>query len=169
MLEREECTVLAGVPSSFQLLLRASTFGQRALPSLRLIQQAGGKLPPVLIEELLAAKPAAKLFVMYGQTEATARLSYLPPDLLQEKLGSIGKGIPGVELRVLDQNGKPVPPGGQAEIYATAANIAPGYHEDPAGSSAKFTSYALHTRDLAVLDDDGYIFVANRRDHFIKS
>ena len=82
LLEREECTVFAGVPSSFQLLLRASTFAQRALPSLRLIQQAGGKLPPVLIEELLAAKPAAQLFVMYGQTEATARLSYLPPDKL---------------------------------------------------------------------------------------
>src|SRR6185437_15830875 len=100
LLEREECTVLAGVPSSFQLLLRASTFAQRALPSLRLIQQAGGKLPPVLIAELVAAKPAAKLFVMYGQTEATARLSYLPPDKLSAKPGSIGNGIPGVRLRV---------------------------------------------------------------------
>src|SRR5690242_13627070 len=61
VLQQEECTVFAGVPSSFQLLLRASTFARRALPSLRLIQQAGGKLPPVLIEELLAAKPAANL------------------------------------------------------------------------------------------------------------
>ena len=169
LLEREECTVLAGVPSSFQLLLRASTFTQRALPSLRLIQQAGGKLPPVLIEELLAAKPTAKLFVMYGQTEATARLSYLPPDKLPDKPGSIGKGIPGVELRVLDENGEPVPPGERGEIYATGANISPGYYDDPEGSAAKFTPYGLRTGDLAVVDEDGYIFIVDRRDDFIKS
>jgi len=169
LLEREECTVLAGVPSSFQLLLRASTFARRALPSLRLIQQAGGKLPPVLIEELLAAKPAAKLFVMYGQTEATARLSYLPPDMLRKKPGSVGKGIPGVELRVLNENCNPVAPGDRGEIYATGANISPGYYEDPEGSVAKFTPYGLRTGDLAVVDDDGYIFIVDRRDDFIKS
>ena len=169
LLEREECTVLAGVPSSFQLLLRASTFARRTLPSLRLIQQAGGKLPPVLIEELLAAKPAAKLFVMYGQTEATARLSYLPPDKLRKKPGSVGRGIPGVELRVLNENGDPVAPGDRGEIYATGANISPGYYEDPEGSTAKFTPYGLRTGDLAVVDDDGYIFIVDRRDDFIKS
>ena len=169
MLEREECTVLAGVPSSFQLLLRASTFAQRTLSSLRLIQQAGGKLPPVLIEEMLAAKPAAKLFVMYGQTEATARLSYLPPDKLLEKPGSIGKGIPGVELRVLNENGEPVRPGLRGEIYATGANISPGYYADPEGSVAKFTPWGLRTGDLAVVDDDGYVFIVDRRDDFIKS
>jgi long-chain acyl-CoA synthetase len=169
LLEQEECTVLAGVPSSFQLLLRASTFAQRALPSLRLIQQAGGKLPPVLIEELLAAKPAARLFVMYGQTEATARLSYLPPVKLRDKPGSIGKGIPGVELRVLNENGEQVRPGERGEIYATGANISPGYYEDPEGSAAKFTPYGLRTGDLAVVDDDGDIFIVDRRDDFIKS
>lgn len=169
VLEREECTVLAGVPSSFQLLVRASTFAQRALPSLRLIQQAGGKLPPVFVEELLAAKPAAKLFVMYGQTEATARLSYLPPDKLVKKPGSIGKGIPGVELRVLSHNGEPVRPGQQGEIYATGANICPGYYQDPEGTAEKFTPYGLRTGDLAVVDEDGDIFIVDRRDDFIKS
>jgi long-chain acyl-CoA synthetase len=169
LLDREGCTVLAGVPSSFQLLLRASTFGKRALPSLRLIQQAGGKLPPVLIEELLAAKPAAKLFVMYGQTEATARLSYLPPDKLRDKPGSVGNGIPGVELQVLNESGKPVRPGERGEIYATGANISPGYFGDPEGSVTKFTPYGLRTGDLAVTDDDGDIFIVDRRDDFIKS
>jgi acyl-CoA synthetase (AMP-forming)/AMP-acid ligase II len=169
LIEREECTVFAGVPSSFQLLLRASTFAQRALPSLRLIQQAGGKLPQVLIEELLAAKPMVQLFIMYGQTEATARLSYLPPDKLLEKPGSIGKGIPGVNLRVLNQHGEPVRPGERGEIYATGANICPGYYKDPEGSVAKFTPYGLRSGDLAVIDDDGYIFIVDRRDDFIKS
>jgi acyl-CoA synthetase (AMP-forming)/AMP-acid ligase II len=169
LFEREGCTILAGVPSSFQQLLRASTFGKRDLPSLRLIQQAGGKLPPVLIEELLAVKPAAKLFVMYGQTEATARLSYLPPDKLRDKTGSIGNGIPGVELRVLNESGEPVRPGERGEIYATGANISPGYFGDPEGSVTKFTPWGLRTGDLAVLDDDGDIYVVDRRDDFIKS
>jgi long-chain acyl-CoA synthetase len=169
LLEREQCTVFAGVPSSFQLLLRASSFTQRALPSLRLIQQAGGKLSPVLIEELLAAKPAAELFVMYGQTEATARLSYLPPGKLRDKPGSIGRGIPGVELRVLSESGRPVRPGEQGEIYATGANISPGYHGDPEGSAVKFTPSGLRTGDLAVMDDDGDIFIVDRQDDFIKS
>jgi acyl-CoA synthetase (AMP-forming)/AMP-acid ligase II len=169
LLEREECTVFAGVPSSFQLLLRASTFAQRKLPSLRLIQQAGGKLSPVLIEELVTARPTAKLFIMYGQTEATARLSYLPPAKLQEKLGSIGRGIPGTELRVLNENAEPVLPGEIGEIYATGANISPGYYEDADGSALKFTPRGLRTGDLAVVDDDGYIFIVDRQDDFIKS
>lgn len=169
VLEREGCTVFAGVPSTFQWLLRASTFAERALPSLRLIQQAGGKLPAVLVDELLAAQPAAELFVMYGQTEATARLSYLPPDQVLAKSGSIGKGIPGVQLRVLGDDGDAVPPGERGEIYARGANVSPGYFEDPQGSAAKFTSWGLRTGDLAVVDDDGYIYIVDRRDDFIKS
>ncbi len=102
LLESTESTGFAGVPSTFQLLLRNTSFPNRKLSSLRKVQQAGGKLPVVFIEELKAALPQSQLFIMYGQTEATARLSYLPPDKLEEKLGSIGKGIPGVTLRVLD-------------------------------------------------------------------
>jgi long-chain acyl-CoA synthetase len=169
LLEREECTVLAGVPSSFQLLLRASTFAERALPFLRIVQQAGGKLPPIQVEELLAAQPSARLFLMYGQTEATARLSYLPPDRILEKPGSIGRGIPGVTLTVVGDDGEPVAPGERGEIYAQGANISPGYYGDPEGSAAKFTSRGLRTGDVAVVDDDGYLFVVDRRDDFIKS
>ena len=169
LLERERCTGFAGVPSSFQLLLRASSFTSRALPSLRLIQQAGGKLHPVLIEELVAAKPQVRLFVMYGQTEATARLSYLPPDKVLEKLGSIGRGIPGVELRVVDEHGEPVPPGVTGEIVAHGANISPGYFGDPEQTAAKFPAGDLRTGDLAVVDDDGYIYVVDRKDDFIKT
>ena len=98
-------------------------FASRPLPSLRLVQQAGGKLSPTLIEELRAAQPQARLFVMYGATEATARLSYLPPELLSDKLGSIGRGIPAVDLRVLDDRGRAVRPGERGEIFATGGRI----------------------------------------------
>ncbi len=169
MLEEQGCTVFAGVPSSFQLLLRATSFASRELPSLRIIQQAGGRLSPVLVDELVAAKPGAKVFVMYGQTEATARLSYLPPEKLRTKSGSIGSGIPGVELRVLGDDMEPVAAGEIGEIYARGANISPGYYGDPQGSLAKITPYGLRTGDLAVADSDGDIFIVDRRDDFIKS
>ncbi len=169
LIERERCTGFAGVPSSYQLLLRASSFVSRELPSLRLLQQAGGKLSPVLVEELVAAKPRARLFVMYGQTEATARLSYLPPDQVLAKLGSIGRGIPGVELRLVDEDGVPVPPGRTGEIIAHGENVSPGYVADPEGTAAKFPGGDLRTGDLAVADEDGYLYVVDRVDDFIKS
>jgi len=169
MMEREACTGFAGVPSSFQLLLRISTFKTRSLPALRLIQQAGGKLHRVLIEELVAAKTAARIFIMYGQTEATARLSFLPPEDLARKMGSIGKGIPGVTLRVLREDGLPVEPGQVGEIMASGRNISPGYLNDPAANAERFKGSILHTGDLATVDDEGYIYVVDRKDDFIKS
>ncbi|HQR25733.1 MAG TPA: AMP-binding protein [Nocardioides sp.] len=169
LVECERCTGFAGVPSTFQMLLRASSFRTRELPSLRLIQQAGGKLSPVLIEELVEAQPSASLFVMYGQTEATARLSYLPPELVLEKLGSIGKGIPGVSLRVQDESGRPVAPGETGEIFACGANISPGYLDEPQASESKFPAGELRTGDLATVDEDGFIYIVDRVDDFIKS
>jgi long-chain acyl-CoA synthetase len=169
MMESAGCTGFAGVPSSFHLLLRISTFKKRSLPRLRLIQQAGGKLHDVLIKELIAAKPKAKVYVMYGQTEATARLSYLPPELLPIKLGSIGRGIPGVELRVLGEDGCQVQPGGVGEVVARGESISPGYFRDPEATAEKFVEGALRTGDLATLDEEGYISIVDRKDDFIKS
>ncbi len=168
-IETDGCTGLAGVPSTFQLLLRASSFKSRELSSLRLVQQAGGKLSPVLVEELVAAKPGVEFFVMYGQTEATARLSYLPPADVLEKSGSIGRGIPGVELRVVDEAGNAVAPGVTGEIVARGDNVSPGYFEDPEASAAKFGGGLLHTGDLAVVDSDGFVYIVDRKDDFIKS
>jgi long-chain acyl-CoA synthetase len=166
---REECTGFAGVPSSFQLLLRASSYATRPLPSLQRVQQAGGRLAPALIRELAAAQPSSQVFVMYGQTEATARLSYLPPRLLEEKMGSVGCGIPGVGLSVVNEAGAPVSPGRIGEVFARGASISPGYYNDPAETSQKFPDGCLRTGDLATVDDDGFIYIMGRRGDFIKS
>jgi acyl-CoA synthetase (AMP-forming)/AMP-acid ligase II len=169
LMESAGCTGFAGVPSSFQLLLRNSTFPRRETPTLRKIQQAGGKLHSVLIDELVKAKPQARVFVMYGQTEATARLSYLPPEQLATKLGSIGRGIPGVSLKVLSEDGNPVKPGEVGEIIAYGDNISPGYFQDSEASAEKFMRGAMRTGDLATVDEDGYLFVVDRKSDFIKS
>lgn len=168
-LQSGECTVFAGVPSIFHTLLRNSSFVHRALPHLRIIQQAGGRLPPALLRELLAAPHKANVFVMYGQTEATARLSALDPAMLMSKPGSIGRGIPGVQLRVVDDQGNPVAPGQVGEIRARGENISPGYLADPEGTARKMPDGELRTGDLATIDDEGYIYVVDRADDFIKT
>ena len=106
---------------------------------------------------------------MYGQTEATARLSYLPPQLLITKLGSIGMGIPGVTLKVLKDSGEQVKVGEIGEIVASGDNISPGYLNDPDESSKKFRNGELFTGDLATVDEDGYIYIVDRKSDFIKS
>lgn len=106
---------------------------------------------------------------MYGQTEATARLSYLPPELLTGKLGSIGRGIPGVALKVLDGAGAQVEPGQTGEIVAWGDNISPGYWCDAEATAEKFVHGALRTGDLATVDQDGFIFIVDRKSDFIKS
>lgn len=167
-MERTGCTGLAGVPSTYQILLRNSSLPRRRLPALRKIQQAGGKLANVCIEELRTVLPLAKLFIMYGQTEATARLSYLPPEHLATRLGSIGRGMPGVDLRVLRPDGSPAAVGEVGEIVARGDNIALGYWDDAEQTADSFRDGALWTGDLARVDEDGFIFVVDRAKDFIK-
>ena len=88
-------------------------------------------MPNKYIQMIVDAFPEKDFYVMYGATEATARLSYLPPHLAREKMGSIGKGIPGVTLNVMNSDGVPVKPGEVGEITAIGDNIMKGYYNDP--------------------------------------
>lgn len=167
-IQRDACTGFAGVPSSYQLLLRASSFTTTPLPTLRHMQQAGGRLPQPQLDQVARAQPHARLFVMYGATEATARMSYLPPELREERPGSIGRGLPGVTLSVVDDELRPVPTGSVGEVFARGENIAKGYWKDPEGTSDKFVDGGLRTGDLAYADDDGFVYIVDRKADFIK-
>ena len=168
-LKKYHCTGFAGVPSHFQILLRKSkSFAHTDFPDLRYLTQAGGKLYDAFIREFAQTFPDKKFYVMYGQTEATARLSYLPPELLTEKMGSIGKGIPGVTLDVFDADDRPVKPGEVGEIVARGDNIMIGYLNDPKGSRETLRNGWLHTGDLAKKDRDGFIFLVARKKEIIK-
>jgi acyl-CoA synthetase (AMP-forming)/AMP-acid ligase II len=168
-LDQHRCTGFAGVPSTYQLLMRASSLLTRPLPSVRHLQQAGGKLAPALVDELVAAQPGARVFVMYGQTEATARLSYLPPGDLDRHRGSIGRGVPGLRLRVVDEQDRDVAPGDVGEIVASGPSITKGYWNDPEATAMKFRGGLLRTGDLGTVDEDGYVYIVDRVADFIKS
>ncbi|MHA1720717.1 MAG: class I adenylate-forming enzyme family protein [Promethearchaeota archaeon] len=167
-INEKKCTVFAGVPSTYQILLRRSPLKKMTFPTLRLIQQAGGKLANTFISELREALPNTQIFIMYGQTEATARLSYLPPDLLDTKLGSIGKGIPNTILEVLNKEGKPVKPGEIGELVASGDNITLGYWKDPETTAKTFRNGKLYTGDIGTVDDEGYIFLTDREKNILK-
>lgn len=167
MLETQ-CTGFAGVPSHFQILLRTSGLRCKSFPMLRHIQQAGGCLAPQFIRELRDALPTTKIFIMYGQTEATARLSYLPPEFLDTKLGSIGKGIPGVRLRVVNDSGEIVSCGEVGEIVAEGENVTRGYWAALRETAETFRNGRLHTGDLATVDADGFIYIVDRKKNFLK-
>jgi len=164
-----ECTGFSGVPSTFQILINKTHFLSEEFPSLRYFTQAGGQLPNKYIQLIVDAFPQKEFFVMYGATEATARLSYLPPHLVKEKMGSIGKGIPGVTLEVLDRNGLPIKPGEIGEITAMGDNIMKGYYNDPEGTAVAVRDGRYYTGDLATVDEDGYIYVVGRSKNIIKS
>ena len=163
-----ECTGFAGVPSHFQILLRKSSLPRKKFPHLRYLQQAGGHLAPSFVRELREVLPETRVFIMYGQTEATARLSYLPPELQESKPGSIGKGIPGVQLRVVNEAQIDVRPGELGEIVATGENVTLGYWRAADETAQSFRDGVLHTGDLATVDEDGFIYVLDRAKDFLK-
>lgn len=164
-----KCTGFAGVPSHFQILLRKSdSFKQTRFPDLKYVTQAGGKLAPIFIDEFREAHPETRFVVMYGQTEATARLSWLPPEVYDQRKGSMGRGIPGVELRVVNENGELIRPGETGEVIARGDNIMMGYFADEEGTKNAIRNGWLYTGDLGTVDEDGYIYLTARSKEIIK-
>lgn len=164
-----KCTGFAGVPSHFQILLRKSdNFKTTKFPDLKYVTQAGGKLAPIFIDEFRNSHPEITFIVMYGQTEATARLSYLPPELYEAKKGSMGKGIPGVELKVVNEKGEKIKPGEIGEVIARGDNIMLGYFGDEEGTKSTIRNGWLFTGDLGTIDEDDYIYLTARKKEIIK-
>jgi acyl-CoA synthetase (AMP-forming)/AMP-acid ligase II len=167
-IRKYSCTGFAGVPSTFQILLRMTDLSKSQIPSLKYITQAGGKLPDACILELADTLKGVDIIVMYGQTEATARLSYLPPECVRAKMGSIGRGIPGVRLQVLGKNGKPVKPGETGEIAASGGSVMKGYLNDHVATGQVLKNGLLYTGDIGTVDEDGFIYVLAREKNIIK-
>lgn len=167
-LTAEDCTGFAGVPLTFEILRRQVDLRSMALGSLRYMTQAGGSMAPATAAWLRDAIKPAELYIMYGQTEATARLTYLPPDRASTKSGSIGIPVPGVEVRVVDESGRAVPAGTVGEVEARGDNVTPGYWNDPEATARIIRDGWLRTGDLGYLDADGYLYHRGRVKEILK-
>lgn len=166
---RHRATGFSGVPSTFSLLLDRGDLAAHDLGSLRYVTQAGGAMSPALAARVCEAFPKARLFVMYGQTEATSRLTYLPPERLVDKPGSVGRPLRGVRLRVVDEAGRDVAAGIEGDVLAQGPNVMLGYWNAPGETARVLRDGWLHTGDRGHLDEDGFLYLAGRRSDMIKT
>jgi acyl-CoA synthetase (AMP-forming)/AMP-acid ligase II len=162
------CTSFAGVPTVYNILLRRSHLRSIALPSLRRFLQAGGPLAPESVKALRAIVPSAEFLVMYGQTEATARISCLPPEHLDEKMGSAGLPLDNLVIRIVDDRGHELANRQNGEIQVSGPSICVGYLDDPEATQRKFDHGWLRTGDLGFRDEEGYIWIKGRTGEFMK-
>ena len=167
-MQSQGVTGFAGVPSTFAFLLHRSPVASMTFPALRYVTQAGGPMAPAHIREWRAAMPSVPFYVMYGATEAGARLTFLDPSELDRRPGSIGKAIPNVELRVITEDGRTAAPREVGELVARGSNISPGYWNHPDETRAAFSGGAYRTGDLAYADEDGFFYLVGRRHEMLK-
>ena len=168
-MEKENVTGFSGVPSNFMILMHKSTFTSRKFKHLRYFTQAGGPMAPEVIKRLIGAFPDKEIYIMYGQTEASPRISYLPPNRLNEKIGSVGIPVPGVKISIVNNHGKEVGSGKIGEIVVTGDNVMMGYWGKPKEQKEVLKDGRLFTEDLARKDEDGFIYIVGRKKEIIKS
>ncbi|MCP5055405.1 MAG: acyl--CoA ligase [bacterium] len=162
------CTSFAGVPTAYRFLEDRSGLFSRSLPSMRRFLQAGGPLGFDVVERYRVAFPQAAFYVMYGQTEATARITSLRIEDDEYPAGYVGELLPGLEARVVGEDGADVGPGELGELCVRGGSITSGYWENPAKTAERFSGGWLHTGDLVVQDSGGGIAIRGRKGGFLK-
>lgn len=169
--KQEKATSFGGVPYTYEMLKKLRIF-KMDLPSLKTMTQAGGKLTTELHREFaeFAAKTGRNFVVMYGQTEATARMAYLPAERSLEKAGSMGIAIPGGEFILIDANGQEIQEEGSiGELVYIGKNVTLGYAQDRKDlAKGDERKGRLETGDMARRDSDGYYYIAGRKKRFLK-
>jgi len=164
-------TSYSGVPFAFETIRKLAIW-KRPMPSLRTLTMAGGMPGKDLVrffDDTLRSL-GKKLYVMYGQAEATARISYLEPDMIPAKTGSIGKAIPGGELWLEDEEGEVVTsPFVIGELVYRGDNVCLGYAEKAEDLMRGDDNLGvLYTGDLGYRDADGFYFISGRKGRFVK-
>ena len=169
--KEQQATSISGVPYTYEMLRRLRIF-RMELPALKTMTQAGGKLNAKIAKEYIeSAKAVGKRFiVMYGQTEATARMSYLPEDKAIEKYASIGIAIPGGKFSLIDTGGHEILEADvDGELIYEGANVSMGYAESIDDlKKGDENNGVLHTGDVARRDADGFYYITGRLKRFVK-
>jgi len=167
----EKVTGFSGVPSTYAYLLHRSPLASYVdqLDSLRYCSQAGGHMSLQIKQQLRQILPPhIKIYIMYGATEASARITFLEPKHFETKMESIGKPLANVRLYVLDSNGKEVADGQRGELAAVGPNIMQGYWQEPEATASVLDLKGYHTGDQGYRDKDGFYYLAGRKDNMLK-
>lgn len=171
---KERVTGFPGVPTMFAILLQMEDLKKYDLSSLRYVTNTAAALPIEHIKRIRDAFPQAKLYSMYGLTECK-RVSYLPPDELDRRPGSVGRGMPNEEVWVVDENGNRVGPGVIGELVVRGSNVMRGYWGDPEITDRVLKpgplpgEKVLYTGDFFKMDEEGFLYFVGRKDDMIKT
>ncbi|WP_338440216.1 AMP-binding protein [uncultured Aquabacterium sp.] len=175
---RERVTVFPGVPTMFAMLMNLQTLPSFALGHLRMITNTAAALSEAHIQRLRALFPQATLFSMYGLTECK-RVTYLPPEHLDIRPTSVGRGMPNEEVWLVDEAGQRLPHGSTGELVVRGSNVMLGYWDKPEATAQRLRpgpviggqtgAPVLHTGDLFRTDSEGYLYFVARKDDIIKS
>jgi long-chain acyl-CoA synthetase len=169
-LQSSGVTGFSGVPYHFKQLLDRSKIAERPPSALKYVLITGGALPQSDLRRLADALPQVGIHLAYGQTEAAPRITWIGPDELFVKEGSVGRALPGVVLEILGPDEEPVGPNVVGEVAAGGPNIMKGYVSGDERELGKIDSRGrLRTGDLGKLDDDGHLFLVGRSSEMIKS
>lgn len=175
---RERVTVFPGVPTMFAMLMNLQTLPSFDLGCLRMITNTAAALSEAHIQRLRALFPQATLFSMYGLTECK-RVTYLPPEQLDIRPTSVGRGMPNEEVWLVDEAGQRLPHGSTGELVVRGSNVMLGYWDKPEATAQRLRpgpviggqtgAPVLHTGDLFRTDSEGYLYFVARKDDIIKS
>jgi fatty-acyl-CoA synthase len=168
-IEAERVTKLFCPPTVWISLLRHPDFDRRDLSSLRKGYYGASIMPTAIIEELLRRLPGLRLWNFYGQTEMAPMATVLKPDDQLRKLGSAGLPAINVETRIVDDDDQDVPVGVVGEIVHRSPQAMLGYYENEAKTAESFRNGWFHSGDLGRMDEDGYLYVVDRKKDMIKT
>lgn len=174
VMARERVTVLPGVPTVFSLLMNIKTLGRYDLRALRMITNTAAALSEEHIRQLRARFPQATLFSMYGLTECK-RVTYLPPDQLDIRPTSVGRGMPNEEVWLVDEFGNRLPNGSTGELVIRGSHVMRGYWGKPEETAKRLRpgpypgEMVLYSGDIFRSDAEGYLYFVARKDDIIKT
>lgn len=167
----EKVTGFSGVPSTYAFLLHRSPLlnYRDKLPHLRYCSQAGGHMAKSVKLALRQTLPDhTKIFIMYGATEASARLTCLDDSFFESKMDSVGKPIEETSIKIVDEQGQVLPEKAVGELIAQGPGITSGYWNNPQATSLALDAEGYRTGDLGYKDEDGFIYIVGRKDNQIK-
>lgn len=171
-----QATVLAAVPPLWAQLVQAPGFAATPIPTLRILQNAGGHLAPSVVQRLREIQPQAKLFLQYGMTEVF-RSTFLSPEELERRPGSMGKPMDGAEILILREDLSPCDVDEVGELVHAGPTVTAGYWNDPERTAAVFRPHplrpddgiAVFSGDMVRRDEEGFFYYVGRRDRMIKT
>jgi long-chain acyl-CoA synthetase len=166
-IQKHRITVFESVPIVFQLLLGVRDLASYDTSSVKIAAMMGTSIPLPLLRAFHSAQPHIKVIQGFGLTETSPMITLVEPEKAETKMGSIGRAVPGVEVKIVDEGGKEVPIGEPGEIVTRGAHVMKSYFRKPEATAARIRDGWLYTGDVGKAGEDGYYYHLGRRDDMI--